>query len=75
MLKWHCSKEKHTENTRRERKDMTKEKAIEKAFDKANLQGENADVYAIIYGYKVLAALPENEIDTIYEAIVKRLGF
>ena len=54
---------------------MTKEKAIERAFDKANLQGESADVYAIIYGYKVLAALPEAEIDTIYEAIVKRLGF
>ena len=54
---------------------MMKEKAIEKAFNKANLQGESADVYAIIYGYKVLAALPENEIDTIYEALVKRLGF
>lgn len=54
---------------------MTKEKAIERAFNKANLQGESADVYAIIYGYKVLAALPETEIDTIYEAIVKRLGF
>ena len=75
MLKYNQKQRKHTKNTRRERKDMTKEKAIEKAFDKANLQGESADVYAIIYGYKVLAALPENEIDTIYEAIVKRLGF
>ena len=54
---------------------MTKERAIERAFDKANLQGIDADVYAIIYGYKVLAALPENEIDEIYESIVKRLGF
>lgn len=54
---------------------MKKEQAIERAFNKANIAGEGADVYAIIYGYKVLAALPESEIDKIYESIVRRLGF
>ena len=54
---------------------MKKETAIEKAFRKANLTGENVDLWAAIYSYKVLRELPENEIDEIYEDLAKRLGF
>lgn len=54
---------------------MRKETAIQNAFDKANLIGENVDVYAIIYSYKTLRDLPDDEIDEIYQYLVERLGF
>lgn len=54
---------------------MTKEKAIERAFNRLNLIGVTADVYEILYQYKVLRELPENELDEIYNELVTRLGF
>ena len=54
---------------------MTKEKAIERAFDKANLIGENADLWGILYGYKALRELPEEELERIYTQLAKGLGF
>lgn len=54
---------------------MKKETAIEKAFHKANLIGEDVDLWRVIYSYKVLRELPENEIEEIYDYLAKRLGF
>ena len=54
---------------------MTKEKAIERAFDRCNLMGEDVDILRVIYQYKVLRELPDDEIDQIYDDIADRLGF
>lgn len=54
---------------------MTKEKAIERVFDRCNLIGENADILHVIYQYKALRDLPDDEIDRIYDDIADRLGF
>lgn len=54
---------------------LTKEKAIERVFDRCNLIGENVDILEIMYKYKAIRDLPEDEIDTIYEDIADRLGF
>ena len=54
---------------------MTKEKAIERAFDRCNLIGENVDILQIMYQYKAIRELPEKEIDQIYDDIADRLGF
>lgn len=57
------------------RKIMTKEKAIQRAFDRLNLIGVNADVYEILYQYKVFREMDESELDEIYNELVARLGF
>ena len=44
---------------------MTKEKAIERAFDRCNLIGEEVDILEIMYQYKAIRDLPEEEIDEI----------
>lgn len=54
---------------------MRVETAIEKAFNKANLIGEDVDLWGVIYSYKVLRELPENEIEKIYDDLADRLGF
>lgn len=54
---------------------MTKEKAIEKVFDRCNLIGEDVDILSIMYKYKAIRELPEEEIDRIYDEIADRLGF
>lgn len=55
---------------------MTKlERAIQRAFDKCNLIGEKVDIYEILYSYKAIAQLPDEEIDKIYDTIAKGLGF
>lgn len=54
---------------------MTKEKAIERAFDRCNLIGEEVDILKIMYQYKAIRELPEEEIDQIYDDIADRLGF
>ena len=48
---------------------------IEKAFNKANLQGADADLYNVLYSYKALRELPESDLDIVYEYLAKRLGF
>ncbi len=54
---------------------MTKEKAIERIFDRCNLIGEDVDILCIMYKYKAIRELPEEEIDRIYDEIADRLGF
>lgn len=54
---------------------MSKEKAIERAFDRCNLIGDEVDILKVIYQYKALRDLPDKEIDQIYEDIADRLGF
>lgn len=54
---------------------MSKEKALEKAFNRANLEGEGVDLYEIIYSYKALRELPDDEIERIYDQMAKGLGF
>ena len=54
---------------------MKKENAIERAFKKANLIGEDVDLYEVIYSYKVLRELSEDEIEQIYDELSERLGF
>ena len=49
--------------------------AIERAFNKANLQGADSDLYAVLYSYKALRELPETDLDIVYEFLAKRLGF
>ena len=39
------------------------------------LGGESLDIYAVLYRYKALRDLPENELNEIYEQIAERLGF
>jgi hypothetical protein len=54
---------------------MKLEKAIERAFDRCNAIGEDCDVYKVLYSYKAIVELPDNEVEKIYEEIVERLGF
>lgn len=54
---------------------MTKEQAIERAFDRCNLIGEEVDILKIMYQYKAIRELPDAEIDQIYDEIADRLGF
>lgn len=54
---------------------MSKEKAIERAFDRCNLIGEEVDILKVIYQYKALRDLTDEEIDQIYDDIADRLGF
>ena len=54
---------------------MKKETAIERAFDKCNLIGEDVDIYKVLYTYKAIRELPQEEIDHIYDEIAERLGF
>lgn len=54
---------------------MKLEKAIQRAFDRCNLIGEDVDIYQILYSYKAIAQLPEEKIDEIYDDIAEGLGF
>lgn len=55
---------------------LSKDQAIEKAFNYANLNTEDDDIiYKAIYKYKILSSLDEKEIDEIYDYIAERLGF
>ena len=51
------------------------EKAVEKAFDKANLMGEDADIYKALYSYKIIRELDEEQIELLYDYLADRLGF
>lgn len=54
---------------------MKLQKAIDKAIDRINLIGEDCDVYAVLYSYKAIRQLPGEEVDRIYDHVVKVLGF
>lgn len=54
---------------------MKLEKAIDRAFDRCNLQGDECDIYSVLYRYKVIRELPDEKLEEIYEDIASRLGF
>ena len=54
---------------------MKLEKAIDRAFDRCNLIGEDCDIYSVILSYKAIRELPEEEIEKIYDEIAERMGF
>lgn len=54
---------------------MKLEKAIERAFDRCNMIGEEVDIYKVLYSYKAIKELGDEEIDKIYDNIAKGLGF
>lgn len=51
------------------------ENLIDRAFDKCNLIGEDCDIWAVLYSYKTIANLPDDELEEIYQDIAQRLGF
>lgn len=55
---------------------LTKESAIERAFNICNLELENDEdiIYKSIYKFKVLRDLKNEEIEKIYNYISDRLG-
>ena len=62
------------DNNRR-RRVMKLDKAIDRAIDRCNLIGDNCDIYSVLYSYKAIRDLPDDEIEKIYDRIVKILGF
>lgn len=54
---------------------MTLEQAKQKAFDRCNLIGEDCDIYSVLYRYKAIRDLPDEQIDQIYDEIAENLGF
>lgn len=54
---------------------MKLDKAIERCFNRCNLEGTNCDVIKIMYQYKAIRELPEKEFDAVYDELVKDLGF
>lgn len=49
------------------------EKAKQRAFDRCNLAGESVDIYAILYQYKAIRDLDDDEIEKIYEEFANGL--
>lgn len=54
---------------------LTLEQAIDRAFDRCNLIGDECDIYSVLYKYKVIRNQPDEVIDQIYDDMVSRLGF
>ena len=54
---------------------MKLEAAIERAFDRCNMIGEEVDIYKVLYSYKAIRELGDEEIDKIYDNFAKGLGF
>ena len=61
------------QNNEKNRKSL--DRALERAFNRCNLEGENCDVWGVLMRYKAIRELPEAEIDKIYDQIVTGLGF
>ena len=56
---------------------MKLETAIQRCFDRCNLdpEGESMDIYNYMYQYKAIRELPEDEFQKVYEEIAEALGF
>ena len=52
---------------------LSLEKAKQRAFDRCNLAGESVDIYAILYQYKAIRGLGDDEIEKIYEEFANGL--
>lgn len=51
------------------------DKAIQKASERITMMGDNADIYEVLYRYKAIRQLSEEQIDEIYDQIAKQQGF
>ncbi len=49
--------------------------AIQRAFDRCNLEGEETDIWNMMYKYKVIRELDEEKQEEIYNDIAFSLGF
>lgn len=56
---------------------MKLETAIERCFDRCNLDpdGESMDIYKHMYKYKSIRELPESQFEAVYDELSRRLGF
>lgn len=54
---------------------MKLEQAIERAIDRCNLIEGDCDIYRILYQYKAIRELPDEEIDEIYNTVARALEF
>lgn len=54
---------------------MKLEKAVQRCFDRCNLIGEDCDVIKIMYQYKAIRELDQEQFDAVYDEIVEGLGF
>lgn len=51
------------------------EQAKQRAFDRCNLEGDDCKIYNILYQYKAIRSLPDEEIDELYDEMAENLGF
>lgn len=54
---------------------MKLSKAIDRCFDRCNLDGSDCDIIKHMYRYKAIRELPTKEFDIVYDALARRLGF
>ena len=54
---------------------MKLETAIDRAIDICNLQGDNCDIYNVMYRYKAIKELRNDEFEKVYDTIARALGF
>lgn len=59
----------------REEDKMKLETAIQRAKDRVTEMGESADIYAVMYRYKVIRDLPEEQREAVYDEIAEYQGF
>ena len=49
------------------------EAAVNKAFDRANLEGEDSDIYNQMYRYKAIRDLSSTQQELVYDYLAARL--
>lgn len=56
---------------------MKLETAIQRCFDRCNLdpEGEGMDIYKYMYQYKAIRELDDDQFEQVYEELSERLGF
>lgn len=51
------------------------QKTIDRIFDLCNLEGEDCEIYNVMYRFKSVRNLPEQEFEELYDDLAFRLGF
>ena len=54
---------------------LSLQNAIKRAFDTANLIGESVDLDEVMFRYKAIRDLPDDQYEEIYKDLSFRLGF
>lgn len=54
---------------------MKLENAIQRCFDRCNLEGSDCDIIRFMYQYKAIRELPEDKFDEVYDLLADQLGF